>query len=322
MTRLAALVLLTALTAPPAAQTEFVWKWKEGEVFYVQTTTSVKQTLVVENPKSNVFRAAGVWTSATSLSPLLQDKEIHQGYTLVSVMSYTVKRRNADGSAVVEQLVEPGRTVVKGPDSDKPETTLDGVKLILHVDAHGQVTKVEETENLLKKLADFDSGKADAIREAVSEETLKRSLSQSLGLFPVKKVKVGDTWNRPAALDLGALGKIKAAHSFKLDSLKSKGKSNLAELSFTSRMTDYQPASDKTPDLRFRVLQVSRAEWVTARGEGTALVDLNLGRPTEVRNKFTLAGFVTFRNSVIVYHARLLQEQTVAIKVMSQLPGK
>ncbi|HKB35709.1 MAG TPA: hypothetical protein VKD72_04595, partial [Gemmataceae bacterium] len=47
---------LLAMVVPGLAQGQvgLAWKWKKDDVFYVQTETTVKQTLVVEDPRGDV----------------------------------------------------------------------------------------------------------------------------------------------------------------------------------------------------------------------------------------------------------------------------
>src|SRR5262245_29551486 len=169
MYRLSVIAALVVLTQQAAAQVELRWKWRKGEAFYVQTVTKVKQTLVIEDPRGDTIKASwshrgatliaalgtGVPLSATAVLVPRQterDREIQQEYEHTSWIRYSVEERNDDGSAVLKLSVERDRGVAKGGEADKPDNALDGASLTLHVDARGQVSKVEGTDKLLEKL--------------------------------------------------------------------------------------------------------------------------------------------------------------------------
>src|SRR5438067_1677614 len=81
------------------------------------------------------------------------------------------------------------------------------------VDARGVVSRVEGADKLLKGLTAGDTGREKALAQALSEESLKASATQSLGLFPDGPVKPGESWERPVELKLGALGVVRLSRS-------------------------------------------------------------------------------------------------------------
>ena len=127
----------------------------------------------------------GPLAGAGLLTPyrLAWEREIRQRYEYTTFIRYTVRKRNDDGSAVIVQRVEKGRTVIKpAPRTDKPEdrpdTGLDDVELTLHVDPRGVVTKVEGAgEALLTKLAVNDTDRRKALEEILSAETIQAGIS-------------------------------------------------------------------------------------------------------------------------------------------------
>ena len=121
---------------------------------------------------------------------------------------------------------------------------------------------------------------------------------------------VGDTWTVPGELKLGAMGQVKLERTFTLDEVSSKGATSLARLSFTSRLTDYQPA--KTGGNAFRITEGTLSQ---GEGKGSLEMDLDAGRPRASVSTVKLRGYVTLLNTNIVYRARLAQEQSVTLTV-------
>src|SRR5262249_29552936 len=149
------------------------------------------------------------------------DREVRQGFSHVAYLHYKVLDVFQDGTAKVSQQVVKEIKVAKDPlkpeEDDKPkydevlgpaEKTKAGAALILYVKPSGEVTKVEGQEELLNLLAGDDSGKRQALREALSEESLKKTLSESLGFLPPAKGKSASTWKHSAGLNLGPLGRV------------------------------------------------------------------------------------------------------------------
>src|SRR5260370_33175815 len=119
MRRFVVCAVLVCVARPAWGQAELTWKWKEGETFYVETVSKVKQTLLVEDPRS-AGKKPGKERSAN-------DREIRQEFQHTTLLSYTAKKVEKDGSAVVVQKVEPvaiktgeatkGGVVIKEDDS-------------------------------------------------------------------------------------------------------------------------------------------------------------------------------------------------------------
>jgi hypothetical protein len=346
MTRLA-VVLTLLLTRPGTAQVELKWKWGKNDTFYVKTVTKVQQTLIIEDPRDDTVKApwsnrgTALVASLADRSPLNaasllvprrsdRDRVLHQDYDHTAVVRYRVIKQNDDGSAVITQQVVPNRGKVKGgapEDVEKPDTTLDGIELTLHVDAQGKVTKVEGGDKLLGKLTGDDSGKRDvsldsgkreALVEALSEESLRGSASGALRVMPDKSVEPGASWTVPASLHLGALGQVKLERTFTLKDVDKKSDGDVARLGFTTRVVDYQPGRPGKLDA-FRITDgyLSRAE-----GNGEFTVGVGAGRVEKATCTMNLHGLLTLRNSHVSYRTRLEQKQTVTLTVSDKMPAR
>ncbi len=334
MSRFVSCIALALLAMSAPAQTELKWKWRAGDTFYVQTVTKVKQTLVIEDPRGDVVKAPWSARGAACIAALSggqplpvsltlvprhtdRDREIQQNYEHSSLVRYTVQKRNDDGSAVLVQRVERDRSAVKGPESSKPDPTLEDAELTLHVNMRGQVTKVEGADKLLVLLAGDDTAKREALREMLDPETLRIAATQTLGLFPKESLKTGESWNSTAELKLGVAGRVKSEREFTLDAVENRGATSLARVSFTTKVSDYQPA--KGGNLAF---QVAAGYLTQASGKGSLEVDLDAGRLLRGESSVKLAGYLTLRNSDVFYRVRLAQEQTVTTRVTDKLPPK
>ena len=307
MARVVMWAALLLVVRPAAAQVELKWKWREGEIFFVQTVTKIKQTVVIEDPRGDAVKPRST----------RHDREIKQSYEYTSWLQYTVKKRNEDGSAILLQRVEPDRAVVKGEETSQPDPTLDGIELTLHIDAKGQVTKAEGGDKLLERLAGGDTARRAALKEMLSPETLRGLASQSLGVLPGSRKKSGETWNSTSELKLGALGAVKAERVFALDAVETRGATVVARLSFTTKLTNYQPAQGAGT-----AFQIAAGTLTEASGKGTAEADLDAGRLLGSESTMKLAGTLALRNAEVLYRARLVQEQTVTTKVTDKLPAK
>jgi hypothetical protein len=333
-------ILLILAGRQGSAQVELKWKWKQDDTFYVQTITKVKQHLVLEDSRSDtlLWRVRGAVclgplsgsycgslaaASTLAAAPIVMprsseaDKEIKQEYEHTSWLRFRVTKRNEDGSAILVQRVEKERGSVKGADVEKEDTTLDDIELTLHVDARGEVTKVEGAAKLLERLAANETGKRKALAEPLSEESLKASAGQSLSVMPGKAVKSGESWARPVELKLGGLGRIRLERTFTLDSVADKGVTKVAGVSFNSRVVEYQPGQG-----RGAAFQIVEGNWAEAESKGNLDIDVDSGRAIGATSTMKLSGYLTMRNSEVTFRIRLMQEHTTTMKVVDQLPAK
>jgi hypothetical protein len=356
---------LLAVVVPGLAsgQVGLAWKWKKDDVFDVRTETTVKQTLVVEDPRGDVVVPAplGAALGGPALAAsgkavarnTFNDREVQQAFVHTVLLRYKVRKVNDDGSAEVVQTllkastapikdpakkddpVRPKNDEVLGPVGDKP-----GAELVLHVLPAGEVTRVEGQEELLKKLAGTDTGKRQAIRDALSEESLKRTLTHALGFLPGEKVKAGASWKRNADLNLGALGRVEIEHRYSYEGKGTDENKGLEQIERTTRLVDFDPdpqqvwpsqdalgaavggvapAVARPRSLSFRVTE---GRFSSSEGKGTFFFDAEKGQLVRASTRMKLNGTLTIRNSGATYRTRLVQEQTAQTTVMDKPPEK
>jgi len=333
-----ALLLAVVWVAPAHGQVELAWKWTKDGQFYVRTETKVQQTFVVEDPREDVpappaplgtvVGALGLAGTGKAIARnTSNDREVRQGFTHIAYLHYKVLEVNKDGSAKVSQQVVKELKVAKDPpDKDEdnspksdevlgpPEPDKPGAELILHVKASGAVTKVEGQEKLLKLLG-TDTGKREALQEALSEESLKKTLSESLGFLPVGKVNAGAAWKRTAGLNLGPLGRLEVEHDYAYEGKGEGEDKNFDRIVRTTRLVRFK-GFDK-PTLSFRVTE---GRFPVAQGKGTYVFDTAKGRLVRGSTSMKLEGKLKILNGDKTYRTRLVQQQSTTTTVMDKLP--
>lgn len=308
MTRFVLGGLLLLVTGPAFGADAPIWKWKEGDTFYVQTVSRVKQTFAVEGKRGSADTG----------------REVSQEYEHTTLLSYTVRKVNKDGSAELVQKLEEttirsGDTLLKkdtkpGDTPPLKDTSLKDTPLVLHVTPAGVVTKVEGQKELLKKLAGNDSSKQAVLAEALSEESLKRQTTQSLGFLPTQPLKKGLSWKKPAGLPLGPLGDLDAERTYTYDGSPSdKGP---LKITFTTAVKKFTPGK-----VRSRTVQVIGGKLKATESKGSLEFDVAAGRLVKASSSLKLQGELTFKNGDTEYRGQLKQEQASETKVMDKRPG-
>src|SRR5436190_23079821 len=80
--RLGAILALATFVLPAHAQVQMEWKLKEGDKFFLETVSMLKQQMRT------------------------QGKEMKQDLELTTVFALTVEKKNPDNTAVLEQKIE------------------------------------------------------------------------------------------------------------------------------------------------------------------------------------------------------------------------
>jgi hypothetical protein len=317
-------------------QGELTWKWKEGETFYVETVSKVTQKLLVEDPRTaGKKKEPGKERNAN-------DREIHQVFQHTTVLSYTTRKVEKDGSAVVVQKVE--WVLLKSGDKlrgevIKEDDSLVGAELVLHVKPTGEVTRVEGQKKLLEKLTARDTEKESLFAGALSEASLKKAANQALAFLPQSSGERKEkTWKRPAELALGAFGRLTVEHVYKYEGEGSGKDKDVAKISFTTDVKSFEPARarSKSPTAVepepatgtgkgkgiSTAYQVERGTFKATEGKGTLEFNTATGRLVRATSGIQFIGDLTIKNVDNVYHTHLTQEQTAETKVMDKRPPK
>jgi hypothetical protein len=252
--------VLNVLTAP-APLPGLRWKFKEGEVFYIQSVVSTRQAMTIQG------------------API--EQRIDQTITT----RYTVKRKNADGSIVLEQTILAMK--VKQPELQRVPlwNNFKGATFLLTLDAKGEVTDVKGYKEFLARVD--DDGSRKLLPFMLTEESLKQSAGDLFSFPASKRVFVGDTWRRQRRQSMGPMGELAGDVTYRYVS-KASGRKGVDTITWSARLR-YLPAQG-TPDLPFKV---TSAELKPDGFEGKLSFDPDAGRLVETSMAGRLKGKMT-----------------------------
>src|SRR5205807_10107074 len=126
-TCLGTVLLLNVLAAPAPLTPGLRWQLKEGDVVYHQSESSVQQNMTIMGMK------------------------VDQKQELATLTRYVVKRKNADGSLVLEQTIVSLKGkggVVEAGLADK----IQGSSFLVTLNARGEVTKLDGYKQFLARV--------------------------------------------------------------------------------------------------------------------------------------------------------------------------
>jgi hypothetical protein len=295
-----AVLAVTVLVAPVHGQVTLEWKFKKGDKFYLESVSTLNQSM----------KALG--------------KELRQDMEITYLFAVTVQEVDADKSAVLEQTLESvavknvGGATGELPAQDKFNQQLKGATFRLTVTPHGEVTKFEGYEALLKKLAGEDAVARKTVQAVLSEDYLKQAATDVFGVLPSGPVKVEEAWERKHELPLGPLGSFAIARTYTYD-----GKDNLAgklfdKIGFKGTAAYTAPKSGEAGPFPF---QVTKADLKPEGIKGTAWFDADAGRLVGLETSMNVKGTLTAVVSGNTLDTELDQARTVKIRVLDKLPA-
>jgi len=263
----AVLLLFGGLTAPAHGQVKMEWKFNEGDKFYVEDVSTMKQKIE------------------------FQGKGFDQTLKTTMVTSYTVKKKNTD-SVVLEQKIE-GVDVKSmgglGGEMDKMMEKLKGAKFTLTLTKDPKeglkVTKFEGYEDFIKTLTEGNEEAAKVVKLMLTEDVLKKSSEEAFGFLPTTPVKKDDKWQRTATIPFGPLGSFKAVNDYtyvgKEDSLD--------KIALKAQLTYAPPKGDAG----FGLFKISKGNLKSEGARGTLLFDSEKGRLARYSMAMVFRGSLT-----------------------------
>jgi len=290
-------VVLVLLANPVSGQTRLQWKLHEGERFYLETTVRANQTLS------------------------LAGQQTKQEMENVTVVSFYVKSKGADGSLVIEQKIESIKSKAVGGTAPVGNIfrQMEGMVFTVTYNAKMEVTKFEGYGELIKKLGGDDPVVGKQIRSLLSEDSLKHSAEEAFRFLPDAAVKPGHKWDRKHTVPLGPLGSLNAVQGYTYDGpVEFEGK-NAEKISVVTSVS-YQPPKGDTTGLPFRI---TAGNLKTQDGKGTIYFDAAAGRMLQSETKWRLKGVLTFEAAQgQPMDMEMDQEQSVRIRVTAMNPLK
>jgi hypothetical protein len=226
----ASLLLGLAFTGPALAQAKLTWKFKEGDVFFVEEKIVGKTAVTVMGNTST------------------EEQTQHR------LSRFLVKSTSRD-DVVLEQRIEWWKFAGSqggGHDDNKLlEKLCKDVVFTVHLSARGAITRFEGYDEFLKKLADYDEAEAKKLKAVAGEDVLRAPLVQIFNIMPGVAVKPGDKWERDSLVPMGPLGNFKLATVYSYSGVADGGDqiSTKATLSFS-------PGTADSGELGFKILKL------------------------------------------------------------------
>jgi hypothetical protein len=187
------------------------------------------------------------------------------------------------------------------------------------VTPHGEVTKFEGYEELIKKIAGEDAEARKIVQAVLGEEYLKRSATEVFGVLPPGPVKGGDKWgaDKKQEIPLGPLGSFTITREFTYD-----GKGNLNgqpfdKITFTATASYNPPKPGATGSFPF---QVTKGDLKASDLKGTVWFDASAGRLVGMETSMRLKGTLSVTASGNTFDAELDQERTTKTRVLDKPP--
>jgi hypothetical protein len=271
-------------------QAQFAWKLKQGDRFFVEETTSIRQTIKITGT------------------------ETRQDLDQTKVLRYIVLGRNADGDLVLEKQIESVKLVV-GVGGASPESKLmqqfEGASFLLTLDPKGRIVKLDGWEELVAKLAQKTPETAKLIRALVSEEVLKTTDEHLFHFLPQSAPEKG-SWQNSASMSLGPLGRLDALHRYQPAKEQPSDKS-MTKISVASKLTYALPKENSDYPIK-----VVRGFLKPERAEGTILFDTARGRLVQSEYRRVLDGALHISVPSGAVDMDLKQEQTVTLRLLDK----
>jgi hypothetical protein len=288
-----------AIVAPAAhAQVQLEWKLKEGDRFYLEVESTFKQTLEVAGKDTN--------------------NKIEQNLTKTIVLQFYVEKKNTDGSYVIKETVEGMKVQGAGGPEVKDEK-IQGASFTLTLDLKFEVLKVEDYDQVVKKLSADDPKVAKIVKALVSEDLLKKSAQETFSFLPYKQVKVGDDpWGKEKKIKmpLGPFGSYELINTYKYEGKGTGKEKDFEKITFTTT-AEYSPPKDDA-GLEFKV---TKGELKLENAKGTIYFDAAAGRLVSYEMSFDLTGSLTLNNNGVPLETKIKeQKQTVKATLKLQNP--
>lgn len=263
------LTLALALHAPVTAAEEppvkLQWSFKEGDVFYIRNDVNIKQTISGGGRKV--------------------DQNIEQS----ALTRFTVKKKNADKSVVLEQTFVDLKGKADLPGFDDAQKKMKGASLLVTLNDRGEPTRLEGYKDLLDKLADGDEKVRAMLATTLSEDVLKQTAYEAFSLVPNRAVKVGNKWERKNKVSMGPIGDIAGTASYTYAGTERVDGKNLEKIGFTGTMK-YAPPGDQPQGAPFKIV---KADLKVEEFKGTLYFDARAGRLTSSGVSMRLTGSMT-----------------------------
>jgi hypothetical protein len=279
---LTGLLTVTAQTTPVTLE----WKFKQGDKFYLENVTSVKQSIDVAGNK------------------------IPMDSVNTTVSSFKVIKADKDGT-VLEQKIEASQVKggKAGPQQQVAEKLVGSV-LTITLNKKGEVTKIAGFDELIKKLSEDNEEVGKLLKVILTEDTMKQGIQEAFAFMPDKPVVKGDSWKRKLSMSMGPIGTFVVDQEYTYDGKMKDGEQVGVKGTFT-----YQPPKGDVGGLPFKV---TKGDFKTDEAKGTLIFDPEKGRLVRNEFKAKLKGNLTIAVGDQEAKMELEQETDTKIRILDK----
>jgi len=259
-----AVLVFGGLSVPAYGQVKLEWKFNEGDKFYVEDVSTMKQKIG------------------------FMGKDIDQTLKTTMVTSYTVKKKTGSDVVVLEQKIE-GVDVKSmggiGGETDKMMEKLKGAKFTITLNLKdGKITAFEGYEDFIKALTEGNEEAGKFVKMMLSEDVLKKGCEEVFTFLPGKAVAKGEAWKKEQTIPFGPLGSFKTINDYTYQGKEE----NLEKIALKAQLTYAPPKGDAG----FGLFKIVKGNLKSEGARGTLLFDAKKGR----LSKYSMA--MVFRGSL------------------------
>jgi uncharacterized protein DUF6263 len=286
-------MLIGLCVGPAHGQTKLSWRFDEGEKFWIETSHSTRDALSL--------KSAGGGDSS-------------QNTERTTLTSFTVRKKNTDGSVVIEQKIESVKVTIQGT-LQKPDASLsqllEGAVFRLTLSPKMELKQFEGYEAVAAKATLQNPELGRLFRTSYPEEVMRRAVDEAFGFLPDHEVKTGQKWNRKLVLTLGPLGVLSGLNNFTY-----RGYSEGKEKIDVESVLTYVPPP-QTTDFVFQ-----KGDLKAENVRGTILFDPQNGKLAQSEIKLKLKGALTIAVAGMLRSFEYDQEQTIRTRFLDKPPQK
>jgi hypothetical protein len=259
-------VLVFGVLAAPAlgqGPTKLKWKFKEGDKFYVEDISNLKEKIE------------------------LMGKPIEQKQKTTMVTSYKVTKVDSDSTTLISKIEEVKVQSEGGLSSklDEVMEKLKGATFTITLDKSGKITKFEGYGEFIKKLVEGMEDIGKYVKAMITEDVLKQSAEEAFGFLPPDPVSKDAKWKRENTIPFGPLGSFKAANEYTYLGMED----GLAKIGLKANLKYYPPKGDQG----FSLFKITRGNLKSEGARGTLFFDPEKGRLAKYSMAMIFRGALT-----------------------------
>jgi hypothetical protein len=265
--------LLAFLPNALGADIQLVWKFKEGETFFVEKVETLKQS------------------AELITNPVTQESEITTvvGFRVIKVTADTITLEQKFAGAKLKGDLASNETLKKAMEK------LKGTTLLITLTPEGKLINLEGYEDAIKTLGDGKAENMAAMKGILTEEAIKASLVETFGFLPSRPIKKGDNWTKEVKTPLGPFGFLQGDYEFTFtgkDEKSTDPKTDAQQIAVGAKLHFDFPKNG----IVMGDLNVARAEFKTESASGTIWFDDATGKLIRSNRDMNVKGTLTLDN--------------------------